>query len=59
MSSKRIAGDLDRIVEAAAQSIDRRLTYEQALRDHFARLRVHSQGFMFSLDGIQAEYRQK
>ena len=38
MSRASVLDDLGGLVEAAALLIGRRLTYEQAMRDHFARL---------------------
>jgi hypothetical protein len=38
MSRARIVGDLDELVDAATLLIERRLPYEEAMREHFARV---------------------
>jgi len=38
MSRARIVSDLDELVDAATRLIERRLPYEEAMREHFARV---------------------
>ena len=59
MSERRIREDLDRIVAAAGELLSGTLTYEQALRDHFAALLAAHGGdasAIWSIDGVHTAY---
>jgi hypothetical protein len=55
MSDERIAHDLDRIVAAATELLDQRLTYEQALADYFRDLKEITSD-IWSIDGVHLGY---
>ena len=59
MSAERITLGLDELLAAARMLIDRRLTYEAALQDHFHRLLEFYRGDrsrIWSIDGIDRLY---
>ena len=57
MSRDRIAHDLDELLEAAALLIEDRLAYEDALRQHFARLlRIVDRSEVWSFENLHRDY---
>jgi hypothetical protein len=58
ITDERVRADIPELVDAARLLIEGRLTYEDALRGHFARLveRAGSGPWLFSLDAIHEEY---
>jgi hypothetical protein len=57
MSRARISHDLDELLDAAAQLIDHRLSYEQALQQHFSRLlRIVDRSHIWTFEGIHHAY---
>jgi hypothetical protein len=59
MTAARIRRDLPELVEAAELLLERRLTYDDALRRHFARLAEHAgenAPWMWSFDDIHTQY---
>jgi hypothetical protein len=59
MTDERVRADLPELVEAATSLIQGRLSYEDALQTHFARLAERSGGdrsWLFSLDSIHERY---
>jgi hypothetical protein len=59
MTAARIRRDLPELVEAAELLLERRLTYDDALKRHFARLTDHAgenEPWMWSFDGIHTQY---
>jgi hypothetical protein len=59
MSAMRVLGDLDRIVAAARELLDRSLTYERALCDYFTALLAAHGGdasAIWSIDGVHLGY---
>jgi hypothetical protein len=55
MSDERIGEDLERIVAAAGELLDGRLTYEQALSDYFTDLKAVTSD-IWSIDGVHLGY---
>jgi hypothetical protein len=57
MSRARISHDLDELLDAAGQLIEQRLTYEQALSDHFSRLlRIIDPSHIWTFEGLHHDY---
>ncbi len=59
MTSARVHDDLERIVAAAQELLDRSLTYEQSLRDYFKALLAAHGGdasAIWSIDGVHLGY---
>jgi hypothetical protein len=57
MSHARISHDLEELLDAATQLIERRLSYEQALRLHFARLlRIVDRTQIWTFEGLHHAY---
>ena len=57
MSRARISRDLDELLDAATQLIDHRLTYEQALHQHFSRLlRIIDRSHIWTFEGLHRAY---
>ena len=57
MSRARISRDLDELLDAATQLIDHRLTYEQALHQHFSRLlRITDRSHIWTFEGLHRAY---
>jgi hypothetical protein len=59
MSAARIREDLPELLHGARLLIERRLSYEDALKDYFPRLLAAYKGErsrIFSFDGIDAAY---
>ncbi|WP_028062550.1 hypothetical protein [Solirubrobacter soli] len=55
MCDERIASDLDRIVTAATELLEGKLTYEQALDDYFTELKTITSD-IWSIDGVHLRY---
>jgi hypothetical protein len=55
MSDERIGQDLERIVTAATELLNRTLTYEQALTDYFRDLKQATSD-IWSIDGVHLRY---
>ncbi len=57
MSRGRIAHDLDELLEAAALLVEDRLAYDDALRQHFARLlRIVDRSEVWSFENLHRDY---
>jgi hypothetical protein len=57
MSRARISHDLEELLDAATQLIDRRLSYEQALQLHFSRLlRIVDRRHIWTFEGLHHAY---